>query len=53
VYEYHTGEKYEGPWENGKRVGKAKYYLHNGDLILIEFVADEMNGEGKRITSRP
>ncbi len=46
IYYYENGDKYEGEWCRGLRVGKGKLNYANGDVYEGEWLHDTRAGLG-------
>lgn len=46
IYQFESGARYEGTFQNGKRQGQGKLTLSNGLTYLGQFVRDYRQGEG-------
>ncbi|MEI6127922.1 MAG: hypothetical protein WCQ99_15350 [Pseudomonadota bacterium] len=48
-YVWDSGNKYEGPWKDGKSAGRGTYIFANGDKYIGDFKEGKMQGTGKYI----
>lgn len=47
IYEYRSGERFEGEYKNGLREGKGTYFHLNGDRFEGQYASGKRNGKGK------